>query len=116
MPSGLGARLKRNQVLVTKLRDDLPRGLARRRGPDRGKDFAAGPAGEIAGPAGPHAEVIDDPESVKAGEEAVAAVRSKRDASIVQAAAAVGDGRADALVSAGSTGPTLAAAALSIKR
>jgi glycerol-3-phosphate acyltransferase PlsX len=40
----------------------------------------------------------------------VAAVRSKRDASIVQAAAAVGEGRADALVSAGSTGPTLAAA------
>ena len=75
-----------------------------------------GPAGEIAGPAGPHAELIDAPETVKAGEEAVAAVRAKRDASIVQAAAAVGDGRADALVSAGSTGPTLAAATLSIKR
>ena len=75
-----------------------------------------GPAAEIAGPAGPHAEVIDAPETVKAGEEAVAAVRSRRDASIVQAAAAVGDGRADALVSAGSTGPTLAAATLSIKR
>jgi glycerol-3-phosphate acyltransferase PlsX len=43
-------------------------------------------------------------------------VRSKRDASIVQAAVAVGEGRADALVSAGSTGPTLAAATLSVKR
>ncbi|HEX6582259.1 MAG TPA: phosphate acyltransferase PlsX [Thermoleophilaceae bacterium] len=75
-----------------------------------------GPAAEIAGPAGPLAEVINSPETVKAGEEAVAAVRSKRDASIVQAAAAVGNGRADALVSAGSTGPTLAAATLSIKR
>ena len=75
-----------------------------------------GPAAEIAGPAGPRADVVDAPETVKAGEEAVAAVRSKRDASIVQAAAAVGDGRAEALVSAGSTGPTLAAAALSIKR
>jgi phosphate acyltransferase len=75
-----------------------------------------GPAAEIAGPAGRHAEVIDAPETIKAGEEAVAAVRSKRDASIVQAAAAVGDGRADALVSAGSTGPTLAAATISIKR
>jgi phosphate acyltransferase len=75
-----------------------------------------GPAAEIAGLAGPHAEIVDAPESVKAGEEAVAAVRSKRDASIVQAATAVGDGRADALVSAGSTGPTLAAATLSIKR
>jgi glycerol-3-phosphate acyltransferase PlsX len=75
-----------------------------------------GPAAEIAGPAGRHAEVIDAPEIIKAGEEAVAAVRSKRDASIVQAAAAVGNGRADALVSAGSTGPTLAAATISIKR
>jgi glycerol-3-phosphate acyltransferase PlsX len=75
-----------------------------------------GPSAEIAGAAGPRAEIVDAPETVKAGEEAVAAVRSKRDASIVQAAAAVGDGRADALVSAGSTGPTLAAATLSIRR
>jgi glycerol-3-phosphate acyltransferase PlsX len=75
-----------------------------------------GPASEIAGRAGPHAEIVDAPETVKAGEEAVAAVRSKPDASIVQAAAAVGDGRADALVSAGSTGPTLAAATLAVKR
>jgi glycerol-3-phosphate acyltransferase PlsX len=75
-----------------------------------------GPAAEIRGPAGPHAEIVDSPETIKAGQEAVAAVRSKPDASIVQAARAVGDGRADALVSAGSTGPTLAAATISIKR
>ena len=43
-------------------------------------------------------------------------MRSNPDASIVQAAAAVADGRAEALVSAGSTGPTLAAATLAIKR
>jgi glycerol-3-phosphate acyltransferase PlsX len=75
-----------------------------------------GPVAEIGDRAGPHAEVVDAPETIKAGEEAVAAVRSKRDASIVQAAAAVGAGRADALVSAGSTGPTLAAATLAVKR
>jgi glycerol-3-phosphate acyltransferase PlsX len=75
-----------------------------------------GPAAEVRGPAGPHAEIVDAPETIKAGEEAVAAVRSKPDASIVQAARAVGDGRAEALVSAGSTGPTLAAATISIKR
>ena len=75
-----------------------------------------GPAAELAGVAGPHAEIVDAPETVKAGEEAVAAVRSKPDASIVLAAAAVGAGRADALVSAGSTGPTLAAATLAVKR
>jgi phosphate acyltransferase len=75
-----------------------------------------GPAAEVEGIAGPHAEIVDAPETIKAGEEAVAAVRAKRDASIVQAARAVGEGRADALVSAGSTGPTLAAATLSVKR
>ena len=74
-----------------------------------------GPHAQIA-QAGLRARVVDAPETVKAGEEAVAAVRAKPDASIVQAARAVGDSRADALVSAGSTGPTLAAATLSIRR
>jgi phosphate acyltransferase len=74
-----------------------------------------GPADQLSA-AGPHAEIVDAPDTIKAGEEAVAAVRSKPDASIVQAARAVGDGRAEALVSAGSTGPTLAAATLSIRR
>src|SRR4051794_23935473 len=49
-------------------------------------------------------------------EEPAMAVRSKQDASIVQAARAVADGRADALVSPGPTGATLAAAVLHIKR
>src|ERR687896_206437 len=62
-----------------------------------------GPASRLGG-AGPRAEVVDAPVTVKAGGEPVAAVRSKRDASIVQAARAVGVGRADALVSAGFTG------------
>jgi phosphate acyltransferase len=75
-----------------------------------------GPEPEIRGPAGRLAEIVHAPETIRAGEDSVAAVRSKRDASIVQAARAVADGRAGALVSAGSTGPTLAAATLSIKR
>jgi phosphate acyltransferase len=75
-----------------------------------------GPAAEIGERAGPRAEVIDAPERIRAGEEAVSAVRSKREASIVQAARAVGEGRAEALVSAGSTGPTLAAATIAVKR
>jgi glycerol-3-phosphate acyltransferase PlsX len=49
-------------------------------------------------------------------EEPARAVRAKPDASIVQAARAVGDGRADALVSPGPTGATLAAAILHIRR
>src|SRR3954454_2169575 len=49
-------------------------------------------------------------------EEPAMAVRSRQDASIVHAARAVGSGEADALVSAGPTGATLAAAVLHIKR
>jgi phosphate acyltransferase len=74
-----------------------------------------GPKMELLG-AGDLAEIVDAPETIKAGDEPVAAVRSRKEASIVQAAAAVGEGRADALVSAGSTGPTLAAGTVSIRR
>ena len=74
-----------------------------------------GPHMELLG-AGDRAELVDAPETIKAGDEPVAAVRSRKDASIVQAAAAVADGRADALVSAGSTGPTLAAGTVAIRR
>jgi phosphate acyltransferase len=74
-----------------------------------------GPAAELADVGG-LVEVVDAPLAVAAGGEPVRAVRRNPDASIVQAARAVGDGRADALVSAGSTGPTLAAATLSVKR
>src|SRR4051794_41925830 len=49
-------------------------------------------------------------------DDAALAVRSRSDASIVAAAHAVADGEADALVSAGPTGATLAAAGLYIKR
>jgi phosphate acyltransferase len=71
-----------------------------------------GPAEQL----GDGVEVVDAPEAIHGGGEPVRAVREQPDASIVQAAKAVADGRADALVSAGSTGPTLAAATLSIKR
>jgi glycerol-3-phosphate acyltransferase PlsX len=74
-----------------------------------------GPAAALAD-AGPHAEVVDAPETIRGGGEPLVAVRSRGDASIVRAAAAVGEGRAGALVSAGSTGPTLAAGTLAIKR
>ena len=71
-----------------------------------------GPASQL----GDGIEVVDAPLGVSGSEEPVRAVRSNPEASIVQAAKAVADGRAEALVSAGSTGPTLAAATLSIKR
>jgi phosphate acyltransferase len=74
-----------------------------------------GPAAAI-GDLGPGVELVDAPERIGGDEEPVRAVRSRPRASIVQAAAAVADGRAEALVSAGATGPTLAAATLAVKR
>ncbi len=59
-----------------------------------------------------------DPTTEWIGNEAepVAAVRSKPDASVVRAAAAVAEGRCSSLVSAGSTGATMTAALFALKR
>jgi glycerol-3-phosphate acyltransferase PlsX len=59
---------------------------------------------------------VDAPVEITNTDEPGRAARTKPDASIVQAAKAVADGRADALVSAGSTGAALAASLLHIKR
>src|SRR4051794_7861891 len=74
----------------------------------------------IFGPASldPPSGVELDPISDWIGNEAepVAAVRSKPDASVVRAAAAVAEGRCSSLVSAGSTGATMTAALFALKR
>src|SRR4051794_20008169 len=59
-----------------------------------------------------------DPTTDWIGNEAepVAAVRSKPEASVVRAAAAVAEGRCSSLVSAGSTGATMTAALFALKR
>jgi phosphate acyltransferase len=74
-----------------------------------------GPAGEI-GEVGDGVEVIDAPISIAKAKDPAYAVRSTPDASIVQAAKAVAEGRAQALVSGGSTGSALAASLFNIKR
>jgi glycerol-3-phosphate acyltransferase PlsX len=74
-----------------------------------------GPAAELGEP-DERVHVVDAPKRAAGGADPVRWVRENPDASIVQAAKAVGEGRADAIVSAGSTGPTLAAATLAIKR
>ncbi len=60
--------------------------------------------------------VVPAAEVVGMGEDPALALRTKRDASIRVAARLVAEGRADALVSAGSTGATLAAALLLLGR
>ena len=61
-------------------------------------------------------EVIDAPISIAKATDPAYAVRSTPEASIVQAARAVADGRAQALVSGGSTGSALAAGLFNLKR
>jgi phosphate acyltransferase len=74
-----------------------------------------GPAAEI-GPLPGGVEGIDAPVSIAKAADPAFAVRSTPDASIVQAAVAVAEGRADALVSGGSTGSALAAGLFNIRR
>jgi glycerol-3-phosphate acyltransferase PlsX len=65
---------------------------------------------------GPGVELIDAPVSIAKAADPAYAVRSTPDASIVQAAKAVAGGRAQALVSGGSTGSALAAGLFNLKR
>ena len=74
-----------------------------------------GPAEEI-GPVPSGVSVVDAPVSIAKAADPVAAVRSTPEASIVQAARAVADGRAQALVSGGSTGAALAAGLFNMRR
>ena len=74
-----------------------------------------GPAGAI-GPVPSGVEVVDAPISIAKEADPAFAVRSTPEASIVQAARAVSEGRADALVSGGSTGSALAAGLFNLRR
>ncbi|MFL5824122.1 MAG: phosphate acyltransferase PlsX [Solirubrobacteraceae bacterium] len=74
-----------------------------------------GPAEDI-GEVGEGVEVVDAPVSIAKAPDPAFAVRTTPEASIVQAAKAVSDGRAQALVSGGSTGSALAAALFNLRR
>jgi glycerol-3-phosphate acyltransferase PlsX len=79
-----------------------------------------GPEAELRQALGPDrregVEVVDAPIGIGNDEEPARAVRAKENASIVQAAKALAAGRADAVVTAGSTGAALAAGLFHIKR
>jgi glycerol-3-phosphate acyltransferase PlsX len=74
-----------------------------------------GPAAEL-GAAADGVEIVDAPLSIAKATDPARAVRGNPQASIVQAVEAVAAGRADALVSGGSTGTALAASLFSFKR
>jgi glycerol-3-phosphate acyltransferase PlsX len=68
------------------------------------------------GPSGEEIEVIDAPDEITNLDEPAHAARAKAGASIVQAARALGEGRAEAVVTTGSTGAALAASLIHVKR
>jgi glycerol-3-phosphate acyltransferase PlsX len=74
-----------------------------------------GPAEQI-GTVPEGVEVVDAPVSIAKAADPAFAVRSTPEASIVQAARAVAEGRAQALVSGGSTGSALAAGLFNLRR
>lgn len=74
-----------------------------------------GPAAEMSS-VGPGVEVVNAPVSIAKATDPAFAVRSTPEASIVQAARAVAEGRAQALVSGGSTGSALAAGLFNLRR
>lgn len=74
-----------------------------------------GPAHELGEPV-EGVEIVDAPVSIAKSADPARAVRSTPQASIVQAAKAVSEGRAQALVCAGGTGAALAAGLFNIKR
>src|SRR5919109_4815581 len=61
-------------------------------------------------------ELIEAPDVIAMDEKPTDAVRAKPDSSLVVACRAVGEGRADAVVSPGNTGAMLAASLLHIRR
>ena len=61
-------------------------------------------------------EIKEAKSVIDMGESPITAIRKKRDASIVLTAKAVGDGKADAMVAAGSTGAAMASALFNIGR
>jgi glycerol-3-phosphate acyltransferase PlsX len=74
-----------------------------------------GPAAELGAPAD-GVEIVDAPVSIAKEPDPARAVRRTPESSIVRACEAVAEGRADALVSGGSTGAALAAALFRFKR
>jgi phosphate acyltransferase len=68
------------------------------------------------GAANERIDVLDAREVVAMDDEPIAAIRKKKDSSLVRCAEAVRDGKADAMVSAGNTGAATAAAVLRLGR
>jgi glycerol-3-phosphate acyltransferase PlsX len=75
-----------------------------------------GPPGELGLEGADGVEVVPTREWIRNDEDPVAAVRERKDASVVRAVADVAEGRSQAIASPGSTGATMAAATFGLRR
>jgi glycerol-3-phosphate acyltransferase PlsX len=115
MPGGHGVTVALDGFGAEQGFDALAEG-ARLAAADGIRVLVLGPPAELGldGVAG--VEVVPTGEWISNEEDPVPAVRSKKQASVVLAAREVAEGRADAMVSAGSTGATMAAATFGLRR
>jgi glycerol-3-phosphate acyltransferase PlsX len=115
MPAGHGATVALDGFGVEQGFDVLAEG-ARLAAADGICVRVFGPAAELGLAAVDGVEVVPCTEWISNEEDPVPAVRSKKGASVVLAAQEVAEGRADAMVSSGSTGATMAAATFGLRR
>jgi glycerol-3-phosphate acyltransferase PlsX len=115
MPSGRGVTVALDGFGAEQGFDVLAE-AARRAAADGIRVRVFGPAAELGLDGVDGVEVVPTEEWISNEEEPVAAVRAKKEASVVRAARDVAEGRADAMVSHGSTGATMAAATFGLRR
>ncbi len=115
MPPGRGATVALDGFGAEQGFEALAAG-ARRAAADGVSVRVFGPRGELGLDGVEGVEVVDTAESIANEEDPVPAVRGRPEASVVRAARDVAEGRAEALVSHGSTGATMAAATFGLRR
>jgi phosphate acyltransferase len=115
MPAGHGATVALDGFGAEQGFDVLAEGV-RLAAADGIRVHVFGPAAELGLDGVEGVEVVPTGEWISNEEDPVSAVRSKKQASVVRVAQEVAGGRADAMVSAGSTGATMAASTFGLRR
>jgi len=115
LPAGAGATVALDGFGAERGFDVLAEG-ARLAAADGIRLRVFGPRAELGLDGAEGVEVVDTSDSIRNEDDPVSSVRSRKEASIVRAAADIADGNSQALASVGSTGATMAAATFGLRR
>jgi len=115
LPAGAGATVALDGFGAERGFDVLAEG-ARLAAADGIRLRVFGPRTELGLDGAEGVEVVDTSDSIRNEDDPVSSVRSRKEASIVRAAADIADGNSQALASVGSTGATMAAATFGLRR